>query len=76
VKVPTNASTWGDNTVENNRGAWQFLAESGHSKSATVETLTASAPSNPGIPTFDDSVADRYWSPANPLSWRWPPVTA
>lgn len=34
----------------------------------TVQTQTASAPSNPGIPTFDDSVADRYWSAANPLS--------
>ncbi len=34
----------------------------------TVQTQTASAPSNPGIPTFDDSVADRYWSSANPLS--------
>jgi immune inhibitor A len=34
----------------------------------TVQTQTASAPSNPGIATFNDSVADRYWSSANPLS--------
>ncbi|MEO6500803.1 MAG: peptidase M6, partial [Jatrophihabitantaceae bacterium] len=40
----------------------------GKGKSATVQTLTASAPSNPGIATFNDSVTDRYWSSANPLS--------
>jgi immune inhibitor A len=40
----------------------------GNGPSATVQTLTASAPSNPGIATFDDSVADAYWSSANPLS--------
>ena len=40
----------------------------GSGKSATVQTLTASAPSNAGIPTFNDSVTDRYWSAANPLS--------
>ncbi|HEX8079924.1 MAG TPA: immune inhibitor A domain-containing protein [Jatrophihabitans sp.] len=34
----------------------------------TVQTQTAPAPSNPGIATFNDSVADRYWSSANPLS--------
>jgi len=40
----------------------------GTGKNATVQTLTASAPSNAGIPTFNDSVVDRYWSSANPLS--------
>ena len=38
----------------------------GTKQSPTVETLAACAPSNPGIPTFDDSVVDRYWSSANP----------
>jgi immune inhibitor A len=40
----------------------------GTGKNATVQTLTASAPSSPGIATFNDSVTDRYWSAANPLS--------
>jgi immune inhibitor A len=40
----------------------------GTGSKATVQTLTASAPSNQGIPTFDDSIADAYWSAANPLS--------
>lgn len=40
----------------------------GHGPSATVETLTASAPSNPGIPTFTDTDVDAYWSADNPLS--------
>jgi immune inhibitor A len=40
----------------------------GTGKNATVQTLTASAPSNAGIPTFSDSVVDRYFSSANPLS--------
>ena len=40
----------------------------GTGSKATVQTLTASAPSSPGIPTFDDSVSDAYWSAANPLS--------
>ena len=30
--------------------------------------VAATAPSNPGIPTFDGSDADAYWSDANPLS--------
>jgi len=33
-----------------------------------VQTLTAPAPSNPGIATFSDSDADAYWSAANPQS--------
>jgi immune inhibitor A len=33
-----------------------------------VQLLTASAPSNAGIPTFTDAVTDAYWSAANPLS--------
>jgi immune inhibitor A len=40
----------------------------GTGKNATVQTVTASAPSNAGIPTFSDSVVDRYFSSANPLS--------
>jgi immune inhibitor A len=42
----------------------QVLAGKGNAQS--VQTVAACAPSNAGIPTFDDSVADRYWSSANP----------
>lgn len=38
----------------------------GHGPSATVEELAACAPASAGIPTFDDSVTDAYWSSANP----------
>ncbi len=40
----------------------------GTTKAPTVETLAACAPSNAGIPTFDDTNPDAYWSSANPLS--------
>jgi immune inhibitor A len=40
----------------------------GKGKAATVQTLDAAAPSNPGIPTFNDTDADAYWSADNPLS--------
>jgi immune inhibitor A len=40
----------------------------GKGKSQTIEWVAAEAPSNPGIPTFDDSDEDAYWSAANPLS--------
>ena len=39
----------------------------GNGKNATIQTLEAAAPSNPGIPTFNDSVVDGYWSADNPL---------
>ncbi len=38
----------------------------GHGKSQTVELVAASAPSNPGIPTFDDTDEDAYWSDGQP----------
>lgn len=38
----------------------------GHGNNEHVVTLEAEVPSNPGIATFDDSVADRYWDPDNP----------
>jgi immune inhibitor A len=40
----------------------------GTKQAPTVETLAACAPSSAGIPTFDDSNPDAYWSSANPLS--------
>jgi immune inhibitor A len=40
----------------------------GHGKNQTVEVVDAPAPSNAGIPTFDDSDEDAYWSEDNPLS--------
>jgi immune inhibitor A len=40
----------------------------GKGKAATIQTLEASAPSNPGIPTFNDTDVDAYWSADNPLS--------
>jgi immune inhibitor A len=40
----------------------------GTKQSPTVQTLAACAPSNAGIPTFDDSVPDRYWSSADPMN--------
>jgi len=40
----------------------------GKGKNQTVQTLEAPVPSSAGIPVFDDSVADAYWSSANPLS--------
>jgi immune inhibitor A len=33
-----------------------------------VQLLAATAPSNPGIATFDDTDVDAYWSSLNPLS--------
>ena len=38
----------------------------GNGKSQTVETVAACAAANAGIPTFDDSNADAYYSTANP----------
>jgi immune inhibitor A len=38
----------------------------GKNSSATVSTVKACAPSNAGIPTFDDTKPDRYWSTSNP----------
>ena len=40
----------------------------GKGKNQAIELVSADAPSNPGIPTFDDSVEDAYWSSANPLN--------
>ena len=40
----------------------------GHGKNQTIETVDAPAPSNPGIPTFDDGDEDAYYSDDNPLS--------
>ena len=40
----------------------------GHGKNQTVETVDAPAPSNPGIPTFNDDAEDAYYSEDNPLS--------
>jgi immune inhibitor A len=40
----------------------------GNGKNQTVEQVGAPAPSNPGIPTFDDTDTDAYWSEDNPLS--------
>ena len=42
----------------------------GTKQSPTVQTLAACAPSNAGIPTFDDSVPNRYWSSADPIEQR------
>ena len=39
----------------------------GKTKKAQQVTYEACAPSNPGIPTFDDTNEDAYWSSANPL---------
>jgi immune inhibitor A len=41
---------------------------SGSGKNQTVQKLEACAPSTAGIPTFDDSDTDRYWSAADPLN--------
>jgi immune inhibitor A len=40
----------------------------GHGKNQTVETLDASVPSNPGIPTFEDTNPEAYWTAANALN--------
>ncbi len=34
--------------------------------SGNVVTMEANVPSNPGIPTFDDTEVDRYWDAGNP----------
>jgi immune inhibitor A len=39
---------------------------SGNGPSQTVETLAACAPSTAGIPVFDDTDPEAYWSSANP----------
>jgi immune inhibitor A len=39
---------------------------SGNGSAQTVDTLAACAPSNAGIPVFDDSDPNTYWSSANP----------
>ncbi|MBC9820581.1 immune inhibitor A domain-containing protein [Terrabacter sp. MAHUQ-38] len=39
---------------------------SGKGKSQTVETVAACAPSTAGMPTFDDTEKDAYWSSTNP----------
>jgi immune inhibitor A len=41
-------------------------ALSGKGQQQTVATLAACAPSNPGIPVFDDTNPDAYYSTANP----------
>jgi immune inhibitor A len=40
----------------------------GHGPSQTVQTLEATVPSSAGIPTFDDTIADAYWSADYPFS--------
>lgn len=40
----------------------------GNGKNEHVATLEAKVPSQPAIPTFDDSDADRYWTANNPQS--------
>jgi len=40
----------------------------GHGGNQTVETVDAHAPSNAGIPTFNDDAEDAYYSTDNPLS--------
>jgi immune inhibitor A len=40
----------------------------GSGANASVQPREACARSDAGIPTFDDSVKDRYWSGKNPLS--------
>jgi len=40
----------------------------GHGPSQTVETLEASVPGSAGIATFDDTIADAYWSADYPFS--------
>jgi immune inhibitor A len=40
----------------------------GHGPKQTVETLDASAPSNPGIATFNDTDPEAYWTAANALN--------
>ena len=37
----------------------------GHGNNQTVETVDAPAPSNPGIPTFNDGEEDAYYSEDN-----------
>ena len=39
----------------------------GKGKNQTVQSVAATAPSNPGIPTFDDTDVDAYFSSTNPL---------
>ena len=38
----------------------------GKGQSQSVQTLAACAPVSPGIPTFDDTKPDAYWSAGNP----------
>jgi immune inhibitor A len=40
----------------------------GTGKNQALQTLAACAPSNAGMPTFDDTVKDRYWSSADPMN--------
>jgi immune inhibitor A len=40
----------------------------GKGKNQALQTLAACAPSTAGIPTFDDTVKDRYWSSADPMN--------
>ena len=57
-------ATFGREATDNTCLHKQVLV--GNGPSQTIETLAACAPSNPGIPTFDDSDEDAYWSSTNP----------
>ena len=59
VKVPGNASTYGDNTVEDFGGAWQFIEDTGNAwYDAQVAAGRATTRSRPSSRSFD--VWDRY----------------
>jgi immune inhibitor A len=59
VKVPGNASTYGDNTVEDFGGAWQFIQDSGNAwYNAAVAAGMSDADINAYLAQFD--VWDRY----------------
>jgi len=59
VKVPGNASTYGDNTVEDYGGAWKFIADSANAwYQAQIDAGRSAADVLAELKTFD--VWDRY----------------
>jgi immune inhibitor A len=59
VKVPGNASTYGDNSVEDFGGAWQFIEDAGNTwYTDAVADMGSEAAVNAYLATFD--VWDRY----------------
>jgi immune inhibitor A len=58
VKVPGNASTYGDNTVEDNGGSWSFVDDSADAWYAQMSTTMTPAQIDDYLSQFD--VWDRY----------------